>query len=66
MWGFIVLALCVFVIFLLPAKKNIDESYKYFHENELFKINQCRDSGGIPITSQWDGRLENCIYKPNK
>jgi len=28
-------------------------------------INSCRDMGGIPVLSIWDGRLSDCIFKDN-
>jgi hypothetical protein len=27
-------------------------------------VTRCVDTGGIPVTSIWDGRLTNCIYPP--
>ena len=33
------------------------------YQNE---INKCKEWGGIPVLSTWDGRLNNCIFKPKK
>lgn len=27
---------------------------------------RCLDTGGIPVTSIWDGRLTNCIFPPKE
>ena len=35
-----------------------------FTATELEDIRQCREYGGIPIFSSWDGKLVNCVYPP--
>lgn len=29
-------------------------------------FSRCVDTGGIPVTSAWDGRLTNCIFPPQE
>lgn len=29
-------------------------------------VTRCIDTGGMPVTSIWDGRLTNCIFPPER
>lgn len=29
-------------------------------------IDTCKQKGGVPILSSWDGRLNNCLFKEGK
>jgi hypothetical protein len=52
----------VLVLSELQAKKDAEIRKK----SRDIDINLCRDSGGIPVTSVWDGGLSDCIYPPTR
>lgn len=44
------------------VEKEVIKEVPYVTErSKIFQA--CTDQGGIPVTSVWDGRLKDCIFK---
>ena len=62
--GIIRILAIVAVLVLIIMSFTLDISEGPPSDSKKPAIVKCEETGGVPITSSWDGRLVNCIYPP--